>query len=139
MLADQQYLTQNEAATLCAVDYSTIKRHRQRGNFPNLRRRNDVNGTYEIPLADLITAGLWRPTEGDDEDVAAAIGRTRVERRLEEIRIELEQVKARNEALTMLLNERREEIVYLRQALDAALRANSRASLDGSHSVTERS
>jgi len=128
--ADQQYLTQNEAATLCVVDYSTIKRHRQRGNFPNIRRRNDVNGTYEIPLSDLITAGLWRPTEGDDDDVAAAIGRTRAERRLEEMRIELEQVKTRNEALTTLLEVRETEIAYLRQAHDTALRAMSHMKVD---------
>lgn len=123
MNAEQQYLTQSEAAALCGCDYSTIKRHRARGNFPNIRRRQDANGTYEIPLADLIAAGLWRPTDGEEEDVAAAIGRTRTERRLEEMRLELARAKTSNEALIALLETRESEVTFLRQALELALRA----------------
>jgi hypothetical protein len=121
MDADQRYLTQPEAATLCACDYSTIKRYRERSRFPGIRRRDDTNGTYEIPLSDLIAAGLWKPTDGDDEDVAAAIGRTRAERRVEELRVELERTRAQNEALTAALADRRDEVAYLRRALDVAL------------------
>ncbi|MDP9388563.1 MAG: hypothetical protein M3Q48_11800 [Actinomycetota bacterium] len=121
MASEQQYLTQPEAAALCACDYSTIKRHRERGRFPNVRRRDDVNGTYEIPLSDLVAAGLWKPTEGDDEDVEAAIGRTRTERRLEEMRLELERVRAEARALAAAFDQSREEVAFLRNALHVAL------------------
>ena len=120
-----QYLTQNEACALCGCDYSTIKRRRQAGHFPGVRRRNDPNGTYEIPVIDLIAAGLWRPADGDDEDVSAAVGRTKIERRLEETRLALELANARAEALAAVLDERRDEIAYLRRALEAALRARA--------------
>ena len=127
MATDQRYLTQNEACALCGCDYSTIKRHRVAGDFPGVRRRADPNGTYEIPLADLIGAGLWRPADGDDEDIAAAIGRTKAERRLEETRLALERANARIEALLAALEERRDEIAYLRRALEAALRGRPAA------------
>ena len=68
---------------MCGVDYSTIKRHRER--FPGVRRRDDVNGTYEIPVEDLVAAGLWRPDDSADVDVDAVIGRTRTEHRVEEL------------------------------------------------------
>ncbi|MBW3642278.1 MAG: hypothetical protein KY447_05125 [Actinobacteria bacterium] len=121
MASEQRYLTQPEAAALCGCDYSTIKRHRERGHFPNLRRRDDVNATYEIPLSDLIAARLWKPTEAEDEDVEAAIGRTRSERRLEEMRLELERTRAEAKALAAAFEQSREEIAYLRNALHLAL------------------
>ncbi|MDP9402247.1 MAG: hypothetical protein M3P85_02710 [Actinomycetota bacterium] len=121
MASEQRYLTQPEAAALCGCDYSTIKRHRERGHFPNLRRRDDVNGTYEIPLSDLIAARLWKPTEGDHEDVEAAIGQSRTERRLEELRLELERVRAEAKALAAAFDQSREEVAYLRNALHVAL------------------
>jgi len=96
---DQRYLTQNEACALCGCDYSTIKRHRVAGHFPGVRRRGDPNGTYEIPVADLILAGLWNPADVDEDDAAAAIGRTKAERRLEETRLALERSNARVESL----------------------------------------
>jgi hypothetical protein len=123
MSSEQRYVTQAEAAALCGCDYSTIKRHRERGHFPNLRRRDDVNGTYEILVDDLIEAGLWKPTNDVDVDVTAAIGRTKTERTMEELRLALERARSRNEALTTLLEDQREQIVYLRKALDAALQA----------------
>ena len=69
---------------------------------------------HEIPLGDLIGAGLWRPADGDDEDLTAAIGRTKAERRLEETRLAMERANARIEALLAALEERRDEIAYLR-------------------------
>jgi hypothetical protein len=125
--ADERYLTQNEACSLCGCDYSTVKRHRMAGHFPGVRRRPDPNGTYEIPLTDLIAAGLWDPAEGDAEDVAAAFGRTKVERRLEETRLALERANARIEALLAAIEDRRDEIAYLRRALEAALTGRAAA------------
>jgi hypothetical protein len=118
---DQRYVTQNEAAALCGCDYTTVRRRRERGQFPGARRRDAVTGTWEIPVDDLITAGLWRPAEGDEVEPEAALGRTRVERRLEETRLELERAQVRIEALTAALADRRDEVAYLRKALDAAL------------------
>ena len=121
---DQRYLTQNEAAALCGCDYTTVRRHRERGHFPGARRRDDATRTWEVPVEDLIAAGLWRPAEGDGHDLDAAIGRTKVERRLEEARVELERARVRIEALTAALADRRDEIAYLRKALDTALFAS---------------
>jgi hypothetical protein len=123
--SQEQFLTQSEAAALCGCDYTTIKRHRQRGHFPNVRRRSDVNGTYEVPLSDLVSAGLWRPTDQDAGDVDAAIGRTRIERRVEELRLELERTRAEARATAAALAQSREEIAYLRSVLDLALRRAS--------------
>src|SRR5688572_11257435 len=121
MDSEQRYITQNEAAMLCGCDYTTIRRRRTSGHFPGARQRNDLTRAWEIPLADLVAAGLWTPN--GEEDVAAAIGRTNAERRLEDMRTDLERVRARNEALTTIIEDHREQIVYLRKALDAALRA----------------
>lgn len=106
---------------MCGCDYTTVRRHRERGHFPGARRRDDATRTWEIPVEELIGAGLWRPTQGDHQDLEAALGRTKVERRLEETRLELERAQVRIEALTAALADRRDEITYLRKALDAAL------------------
>ncbi len=118
---DQRYLTQAEAAALCGCDYTTIRRRRERGQFPGSRRRADVTGAWEIPFADLIAVGLWRPADGEERDLDAAVGRTKAERRLEEARLELERANVRIEALTAVLDDRRDEVAYLRRALEAAL------------------
>ncbi|HVF74806.1 MAG TPA: helix-turn-helix domain-containing protein [Acidimicrobiales bacterium] len=124
MYRDERYVTQTEAASLCGCDYTTIRRHRNRGHFPGARRRDDVNGSWEIPVEDLISAGLWHPSDGDERDLDGALGRTRTERRLEELRLELERANVRIEGLTSALADRRDEIAYLRRALDAALGAS---------------
>lgn len=45
-----------QAAQLCDVNKSTIVRRRQRGDFPHAQKKDD--GTWVIPVADLIAAGL---------------------------------------------------------------------------------
>lgn len=49
-------LTMAQAAQLCDVNKSTIVRRRQRGDFPQAQKKDD--GTWVIPVADLIAAGL---------------------------------------------------------------------------------
>jgi hypothetical protein len=118
---EQRYLTQAEAAALCGRDYTTIRRRRERGQFPGSRRRGDDTGAWEIPLAELIAAGLWRPADGEANDVDTAMGRTKADRRLQDMRVDLERANVRVEALTAALADRRDEVAYLRRALDAAL------------------
>lgn len=100
-------------------------RRRERGQFPGAHRRDDITGTWEIPVEDLIAAGLWRPVEGDEHQPDAALSRSKVERRLEETRLQLERSEVRIEALTAALADRRDEIAYLRRALDAVLLGSS--------------
>jgi hypothetical protein len=69
-------VSQNEAAALCGCDYTTVRRRRERGQFPGARRRDDASGTWEIPVEDLIAAGLWCPFDGDEQHVDTALGRT---------------------------------------------------------------
>lgn len=45
-----------QAAQLCGVDKSTIVRRCQRGDFPQAQKKDD--GTWVIPLANLVAAGL---------------------------------------------------------------------------------
>jgi transcriptional regulator with XRE-family HTH domain len=48
--------TMQQAADRCGVDKSTISRKRKSGKFPNARQEAD--GTWRIPLADLLADGL---------------------------------------------------------------------------------
>jgi hypothetical protein len=114
-MGEERYVTQSEAAARCGCDYSTIKRHRQRGSFPGLRRRTDATGTYEIPVSDLVSAGLWDPAAAEPSATPE-----RLAAELHEARLELERLRGQLEALTGALEDRRDEVAYLRRALDAA-------------------
>ena len=114
-MVEDRYLTQSEAAALCGCDYSTIKRHRHRGSFPGLRRRTDATGTYEIPLSDLVAAGLFDPDR--QEPIATP---EQLTEELHQARLEVERLRGRLEAMANALEDRRDEVAYLRRALDAA-------------------
>jgi hypothetical protein len=49
-------LTLKQAAAACGVSLSTIRRRHERGEFPNAEK--DVDGTWQIPVPDLLAAGL---------------------------------------------------------------------------------
>jgi len=52
------WLTITEAAKAAGCSRDTIKRHLRDGKLPNARRLQDVNQTWQIPLADLAQSGL---------------------------------------------------------------------------------
>ena len=58
--------TQAEAAVQCGVSPITIRRKRESGQFPNAHQA-DSRGTWVIPMADLLAAGLnpGKPTSPD--------------------------------------------------------------------------
>ena len=119
-MGEGRYVTQPEAAALCGCDYTTIKRRRERGHFPGVRRRQDANGTYEIPLADLVSAGLLDAglVEQAADDL---VGGTRYERQLDDLRLENARLKAQNDALAGALDDRRDEVAFLRGVLAKAI------------------
>lgn len=53
---NDELITMTQAAKLCGVNKSTIVRRRQRGDFPQAQQKDD--GTWLIPVTDLIAAGL---------------------------------------------------------------------------------
>lgn len=69
-----ELLTMARAAQLCDVNKSTIVRRRQRGDFPHAQKKDD--GTWVIPVADLIAAGLTdkvgQPTNPPENHTASA-------------------------------------------------------------------
>ena len=115
----ERYFTQSEAATFCRCDYSTIKRHRQRGHFPGIRRRTDASRTYEIPLCDLIACGLWDPARADEDGPSAEA----LVQELQATRFEVELLRCRLQGMDAMLATRVDEIEHLRRSLAELHRA----------------
>lgn len=111
---DRTYLTQDEAASVCARSRDTIRRYRRAGRLPNSRQRPD--GTVEICVSDLVAANLLNPLTamGDVTEVAA---RTRVERDLAAARQELAVLQTRYEGLLERLEHAAVENEFLRSML----------------------
>jgi hypothetical protein len=116
-MSAERYLTQSEAAALCGCDASTIKRHRARGHFPGARQRDDINRTWEVPVADLVAAGLCS-VEPRNELVVGPVA----DRSPGDVLRELERANARIAAVEAALADRREEVEYLRRTVDALVR-----------------
>lgn len=110
-------LTRKEAAALCGCHEDTIRRDERDGKYPNRRQRHD--GTWEIPVADLVNAARLDPmlARGDVEDAAA---RSRAERDLIATRQDLAVAKALIEQLTARLADARADVAFLREQLAKA-------------------
>lgn len=120
MNMDERYVSQHDAATICGASYDTIRRRRQRGQFPGARTRpGDPSGTWEIPLSDLVATGLYTPGA---EDIDEAIGRGRAERDLDAARVEIVKLQSRLDAIQEVLDRQDTEISYLRKVLADAVR-----------------
>lgn len=110
------WVAQEEAAALCGCSYDTIRRYRRLKKLPRSRRRAD--GTVEVPVADLVAAGLLDPLRaGGDVDVLAA--RSRAERDLVVTRQELAVTTARLEAEAARAARAEGEVAFLRRLLAA--------------------
>jgi hypothetical protein len=117
-VSDPTYLSKAEAAALTGKSEATIQRYRRDGKLPSSRYRPD--GTLEVAVADLVSAGLLDPlaAAGGVEEIA---GRTRSERDLLAARRDLAVAEARLDALAGRLDEAHDQIAFLRALLkDAA-------------------
>ena len=111
------YLTQDEAAALCAKSRDTIRRHRRDGHLPNSRQRPD--GTIEVSVSDLVAVGLLDPLLSTP-DVTQIASRSRAERDLVSARQELAVVGSRCDALREAMSSAVEQIEFLRSTLRKA-------------------
>ena len=73
---ENRLFTMAQAAEVCGVAKSTIARARQAGKFPNSQQQPD--GSYRIPLGDLITARFLdrvtsTPTSMNDDTLSLHI------------------------------------------------------------------
>ena len=111
------YLTQDEAAVACGKSKDSIRRYRREGRLPNSRQRPD--GTAEVAVSDLVTAGLLDPLLGM-ADVTEFAGRSRAERDLVAARHELAMVGSRLDAAREALHSAGEQIDFMRSTLRKA-------------------
>lgn len=66
------WLTISEVSATTRLSRDTIKRALIAGRFPNARRRDDVNATWEIPVADLTEAGYRLHPPADTPETAVS-------------------------------------------------------------------
>lgn len=59
-MSEATYLTKKDAAAACGCSEATIQRYRRNGKFPNARTGS--SGALEVPVADLVAAGLLDPS-----------------------------------------------------------------------------
>jgi transcriptional regulator with XRE-family HTH domain len=132
----QQILTVAEAARLCGLSTSTIRRYLRGGRFPGARQDPSSvpgqPGQWRIPTEDLLEAGLDRqrptpsgqaaqhPPAGEPADAWADTDRVHaLEHALELERTRLELERTRRQAAEVLAAERARTIVTLETALRA--------------------
>lgn len=113
-----KFYTLQDAADLCGKSHDTIKRRRNAGAFPNARQRpGDRNGTWEIPLQDLVAAGLYELAPGGAADADESIRQVRDDRELVETRAELIRERAQREAMDQLMSELRRQVSFLEKTV----------------------
>lgn len=105
------WVTQEEAAALCGKAYDTIRRYRREQKLP--RSRKGAGGAVEVPVADLVAAGLLDPTAAGD-NAAEVATRSRAERDLAAARQDLAVLTARLDAATERAERAEAEIAFLR-------------------------
>lgn len=119
------------AAAECGVSKSTIKRRLTRGDLPNATK--DAHGRWQVPLTDLIAAGLrpGRPSPPDDltqaadldhgsTDLGHDLGQARPNRAIErvhELERDLAQERERARSLDQANADLRAHIEDMRMAL----------------------
>jgi hypothetical protein len=127
-LSSRPSLTIAEAARLCGVSASTIRRYLAAGRFPTARQQSSPipgqRGLWRIPTQDLLAAGLRPPQartpgrEEDDRPSRQTVGQP-VDDRVRELEHALELERTRRRAAEDLAAERAHTI----QTLETALRA----------------
>ncbi|MFA5566524.1 MAG: hypothetical protein WC184_10915 [Acidimicrobiia bacterium] len=111
------FVTFRVAAELCGCDISTIRRANKAEKLPNTRKNK--SGAWEVPLADLVAAGMLDPL-ASNTDVAEILGRSRNERDLVMARQDLALANAEIEALKESLSRSDDEIAFMRGLLTKA-------------------
>jgi hypothetical protein len=122
-------LTIAEAARLCGVSASTIRRYLAAGRFPTAHQQPSPvpgqRGVWRIPTRDLLAAGLRPrqartpdPEQGDDRPSRQTVGEPGADR-VRELEYALELERSRRRAAEDLAAERAHTI----QTLETALRA----------------
>ena len=108
-----RYYTRQEAADLCGTSSDTIKRRHKAGAFPGARQRpNDPQGTWEIPVTDLVDAGLYELPAGGLEQAEAGLAERREIRKLAELQLELAREQSEKAAQAKLIDELRARIRF---------------------------
>lgn len=106
------WVTQQEAAALCGVSFDTIRRYRRQNRLPRSRVRPG-DGAIEVPVADLVSAGLLDPMAAG-ADAGEIATRSRAERDLAAARQELAVLGARLDAAAERAARAEAEVAFLR-------------------------
>lgn len=112
----EQWLTIREIADKAGLAKSTVTRRRSAGDFP---RAQLVNGTWKIPLTDLLEAGILDRVQADITDGESSETSDAVQ--LEKIQLEsaLALAQAERDRWKAVADERQETINALRLAVRA--------------------
>jgi hypothetical protein len=105
-------LTISEAARICGLKRRAIRRRHEAGEFVHSYR--DAEGTWRIPLNDLIAAGLEPNLESDPEEPRVVSAPTS---HIERLRTEVAVLRERVRALEIIAREREERVEDLRTIL----------------------
>lgn len=127
----EQWLTIREIADKAGLAKSTVTRRRSAGDFP---RAQLVNGTWKIPLTDLLEAGILDRVQADITD-----GESSDAVQLEKIQLEsaLALAQAERDRWKAVADERQETINALRIAV-RALEPGTSDSGAGGHDVGDQ-
>ena len=142
-------LTIAEAAQLCGVSTSTIRRYLRAGRFPGARQQPSRvpghSGQWRIPTEDLLEAGLarQRPTpSGHTEERQSAgdlAGAWADRDRVEALEHALELERTRRQAAEVLAAERARTILTLETALQALEHRRPQPAADQMETTTSAS
>ena len=100
-MSAERMVTRREASKLTAFSYDTIRRRQDDGAYPNAVL--DENGTWLIPVSDLVAAGDLDPTAPHEAPAPALSGGSDVDTRVAVLQAELESAQAELEFNRMLL------------------------------------
>lgn len=127
----EQWLTIREIADKAGLAKSTVTRRRSAGDFP---RAQLVNGTWKIPLTDLLEAGILDRVQADITD-----GESSDAVQLEKIQLEsaLAIAQAERDRWKAVADERQETINALRLAV-RALEPGTSDSAAGGHDAGDQ-
>lgn len=130
----EQWLTIREIADKAGLAKSTVTRRRSAGDFP---RAQLVNGTWKIPLTDLLEAGILDRVQTDITDGESS--ETRDAAQLEKIQLEsaLALAQAERDRWKAVADERQETINALRLAV-RALEPGTSDSAAGGHDAGDQ-
>ena len=130
----EQWLPIREIADKAGLAKSTVTRRRSAGDFP---RAQLVNGTWKIPLTDLLEAGILDRVQTDITDGESS--ETRDAAQLEKIQLEsaLALAQAERDRWKAVADERQETINALRLAV-RALEPGTSDSAAGGHDAGDQ-